>query len=475
MTIRSFANDPTRLPLDAPLLGLTALLRDDTDVPRRVIAFRRVAAKYLLIEQWVTLLPIAAVAHFAAASPTLMLLIGSFFAGLTTFWYRDNPVSLLTRYALAIGLLINVLLLIYALNKWGSWQLDGGHMWIFAVWSHCLALLCWRSLAASGFLGVLHHFLMIYLLPVYVFPDGANIWRVALHGGVVVMQLGVQIIFIFLIFRMLWLAENLERSLGRNADKLEDMNAAKSRFLAMMSHELRTPLNAIIGFSELVREEMYGPIGNDKYLEYLGDIHSSGKHLLAIINDILDLSKVEAGKIELEPESIAVEPLTKDCLKLVVGLADQNSIRFSAPAYNGVVHVVADSRLTKQMLVNLLSNACKYTPKGGEIGVTWAEAQGVVSVTVIDTGIGMSVADMDIALQPFGQVNNPMIKGKEGTGLGLPLVKALIEAHGGRFDIQSRRGVGTAVTLAFPRAPILAKGVPIAQEATFQERKASAA
>src|SRR6185369_10873183 len=267
-------------PLTAPSLGLRSLYEDDASIPRRVAAFREQAAKFLLWEEWLTLLPIMAVGYYAHVSVLAIAVIGGFFAGLSTYCYRANPISLSTRYSLATGLLINVLLLIYALSSFGSWQLDGGHMWIFAVWSHCLALLCWRSLAVSGFLGVLHHFIMIYRVPAYVFPDGANIGRVLLHGGVVIMQMSALTVFIFIIFRMLWLAENLEISLQRNARQLVEISATKSRFLAMMSHELRTPLNAIIGFSEVIAELRFGRKPIDRYAEYARIINRSGEQLL---------------------------------------------------------------------------------------------------------------------------------------------------------------------------------------------------
>src|SRR5262249_40258320 len=153
----------------------------------------------------------------------------------------------------ANGLLMDVLLLIYALSGTGSWQMDGGHMWVFAVWSHCLGLLCWRSLLVSGTLGVAHHYLLVFLFPLWVYPDGANLWRVVLHGGVVVMQLSVLAAFVFLIIKMLRNAEDLER----HAD---GANNTKTRFLAHMSHELRTPLNAIIGFSDVMQQQLMGGI-----------------------------------------------------------------------------------------------------------------------------------------------------------------------------------------------------------------------
>src|SRR5262249_16621386 len=157
---------------------------------------------------------------------------------------------------------------------------------------------------------------LLYLIPIYVFPDGANLGRVVLHGAIVMMQISALTVFIFIFFRMLWLAENLERSLERNAQELRRISATKSKFLALMSHELRTPLNAIIGFSEVMKENIFGPLPNGKYQDYASSIHHSGTHLLEIINDILDLSKVEAGKLQVFPERVPVEPVTLGCLKL---------------------------------------------------------------------------------------------------------------------------------------------------------------
>jgi len=450
------ATQNAHAPLAAPKVGIGALLREDSAVPKRVIAFRQVATKFLLWEEWLTLLPIFIVGYYADVSLLAIAAIGGGFSLLSTIAYRSDPTGLLTRYSLAVGLLVNVLLTIYALSSFGSWQLDGGHMWIFAVWSHCLAMLCWRSLAVSGFFGVLHHFILIYLVPVYVFPDGANLGRVALHGAVVVAQLGVLTIFIFLMFRMLWLAENLERSLQRTADELKDVNQSKSRFLTMMSHELRTPLNAIIGFSEMMKLQALGPIENPSYLGYTEDIHKSGIHLLAIINDILDLSKVESGKLVLKQELVDAAALTADCQHLIKGIANEHGVKLMAPTVPQGLKVLADVRLMKQMLINLMTNACKYTPAGGEVRLAWREDAEGIWASVVDTGIGMSQVDIDIAMQPFGQVDNPFVRSREGTGLGLPLVKELIATHGGRLDILSRPGAGSTISLILPRPEAVA-------------------
>jgi signal transduction histidine kinase len=441
-------------PLVAPSLGLRSLIQDDASIPKRVAAFRAQATRFLLWEEWLTLLPTLLVGHFAHVSVLPIILIGSGFAGLSSYSYRANPISLATRYSLAIGLLVNVLLLIYALSSFGSWQLDGGHMWIFAVWSHCLALLCWRSLAVSGFFGVLHHFIMIYLVPAYVFPDGANFGRVLLHGGVVIMQMSALSVFIFIIFRMLWLAENLELSLQRNARQLVEISATKSKFLAMMSHELRTPLNAIIGFSEVMKEEIFGPQPNAQYHDYVAGIHDSGNHLLAIINDILDLSKVEAGKLDLAPRQVSAVDLTQDCMTLVAGVARANGVKLLPPVFNDVATISADPRLMKQMLINLLTNACKYTAASGEVQVRWHKTANGIAVAVADTGIGMTAEEVSVALKPFGQVHNPLVRGQEGTGLGLPLVKSLIEAHGGQLQIESKPQCGSVFTLSLPQASV---------------------
>ena len=234
----------------------------------------------------------------------------------------------------------------------------------------------------------------------------------------------------------------------------EYANRAKSQFLAHMSHELRTPLNAIIGFSEIMSLQLLGASGVPQYDRYAGDILAAGRHLLAVIDDILDLSKVEAGKMKLVPEYLSWSRLADDCMTLLRPLAADRLITLEAETAAADAALFADERLAKQMLVNLLSNAVKYTPTGGQVrfGIVTG-SDGAAVVTVADTGVGMDAADVQKALEPFGRIDSALVSQMRGTGLGLPLVKALIEMHGGRLEIDSARGRGTTVRLYFPPGP----------------------
>ncbi len=234
----------------------------------------------------------------------------------------------------------------------------------------------------------------------------------------------------------------------------EHANRSKSEFLAMMSHELRTPLNAVLGFSSVLDQELFGPPGNDKYAEYARLIHDSGAHLLAIINDILDLAKVEAGRMDIDPARIDMRDIAGECTTLVRGLAEKHGVRVAVNVEDPARPLHADRRMTKQMIVNLLSNACKFAPAGSTVELRCANApDGGTRVSITDTGPGMNEGEIAIALEPFRQVGDVTTNSRSGTGLGLPLVKSFIEMHGGRLDIQSTPGEGTRATLYFPPAP----------------------
>jgi signal transduction histidine kinase len=231
----------------------------------------------------------------------------------------------------------------------------------------------------------------------------------------------------------------------------EFANRAKSQFLAHMSHELRTPLNAIIGFSEIMSLQLLGASGVPQYDRYATDILAAGRHLLAVIDDILDLSKVEAGKMKLASELVPWDRLLQDCFTLLRPLAADRMVTLRIAPAPEYAAIFADERLAKQMLVNLLSNAVKYTPSGGEAMIRLLPGQdGAAVVEVTDTGVGMDQADMQKALEPFGRIDSALVSHMRGTGLGLPLVKALIELHGGRLEIDSEPGRGTTVRLHFP-------------------------
>ena len=227
-------------------------------------------------------------------------------------------------------------------------------------------------------------------------------------------------------------------------------NRGKSEFLAAMSHELRTPLNAIIGFSDILRAEMFGPVGNSRYRHYAEDIHDSGIHLLDLINDILDLSKAEAGKIELNEEAVDVEKTVRDSLTMVRQSADHAGVRLMAEIADALPLLRADERRLKQILLNLISNGVKFTPSGGSVRVKVEVNDEGLGICVADDGIGIAREDMERVLEPFGQADAALARTHEGTGLGLPLSKRLAELHEAVFTLESKIGKGTRVRLRFP-------------------------
>ncbi|MEE8189896.1 MAG: ATP-binding protein [Kiloniellales bacterium] len=239
-------------------------------------------------------------------------------------------------------------------------------------------------------------------------------------------------------------------------DLAETANRAKSEFLAAMSHELRTPLNAIIGFSEIMKSETFGPVGSVKYRGYAEDINASGHHLLDLINDILDLSKVESGADELHEENIEAQTVLHSVRKLVQQRAENGGVELELDIPDDLPMLRADRRKLTQILVNLVTNAIKFTNAGGHVTVrSWCEAQSGFMFQVVDTGIGITAEDIPKALLQFGQVDSDLNRRFEGTGLGLPLAKTFVELHGGSLDLQSQVGVGTTVTLRFPSQRII--------------------
>jgi signal transduction histidine kinase len=247
-----------------------------------------------------------------------------------------------------------------------------------------------------------------------------------------------------------------EENLRKAKQEAEAANAAKTRFLANMSHELRTPLNAIIGFSEIINGQLFGEVGNARYLEYSSDILRSGRHLLEVINSVLDLSRSETGRMILDVRDVDMREVLKDCATMVREQVAEAGLEFAVRGIEGDLKMRGDPAKLRQVFLNLLSNAIKFTPRGGAIWVEARQSEAGLAVTVGDSGIGMSSADLDVAMEPFGQVDNRLERRYEGTGLGLPLTKAFVELHGGRMSFESARGDGTRVTVLFPVAAVAA-------------------
>lgn len=239
--------------------------------------------------------------------------------------------------------------------------------------------------------------------------------------------------------------------LERARFQAEEANRAKTEFLANMSHDLRTPLNAILGFSEIMRARAFGELGDQRYAEYVEDIHHSGSLLISLINDLLDISKVEAGKYELVEEIVDIEELIQSCLRQVATAAAANRQQLTVDVVPPLPRLQGDKRVLVQILNNLLSNAIKFTSEGGRIVVrAWAEPQGRLLIAVADNGIGMTEEGVAKALRPFEQAHNARARENKGTGLGLHLCDNFMRLFGGKLEIESRAGEGTTATVAFP-------------------------
>ncbi len=282
------------------------------------------------------------------------------------------------------------------------------------------------------------------------FADGVGL----LTAFIAILVIGL-LVLLFRERRVVDLKEQAELSALAAKRSAEEANRAKSEFLANMSHELRTPLNAIIGFSSIIRNEMLGKVNIPRYREYAGDIHASGEHLLAIINDILDLSKVEAGKYELAEQDFDADEIMTAALRLVREKVERSDIELKVIPPSTLVQLSADRRALLQVLINLLANALKFTEHGRILLSGELTDGGGFVYTVTDTGIGMTPAQIKIALQPFGQIQNALTRAQSGTGLGLPLSDRMVRMHGGWLEIRSTPGQGTKVSVHLPPSRVI--------------------
>lgn len=290
-----------------------------------------------------------------------------------------------------------------------------------------------------------------------VFPAEASISKLELQGETVFTVL---------------LHDITERKKARQLllaakDEAESANRAKSEFLANMSHELRTPLNAILGFSEVIRSQVLGPVGIAKYVEYADDVHRSGEHLLEIISDILDVARIDAGQISLEEDIVSVEELIESSVMLIRERAGAGELDLALELPPDMPSIMCDRRKIKQIVINLLSNAVKFTERGGRVsvGARIDVGSGEAVIEVRDSGVGMAVEDVPRVMEPFTQIASPMTRQHEGTGLGLPLVKKLVELHGGSIDMETAPGEGTTVRVRLPASRVVTGG---GQRSLFQ-------
>jgi signal transduction histidine kinase len=286
----------------------------------------------------------------------------------------------------------------------------------------------------------------------------------SLMDKIAVVRIALGIVLGIGVMTLFWQQMRMRRLTGELAKakiQAESANRAKTDFLAHMSHEFRTPLNAIIGFSDLMRAEVYGPINSPRYKEYIGDIADAGNHLLGLIDKVLDVAKIEAGKVEAQPVPVDISDLLQNCADLIRQPLAERQLTLEMRLPPTLPPVMADPQHLRQILLNLLSNAVKFTLAGGEVSIGAARraandtGEESIEIWVTDTGIGIAPADIAKALAPFGQVRTNANTAQQGTGLGLPITKSLTELNGGRFEIRSEPGKGTKVSIHFPSGKLL--------------------
>jgi PAS domain S-box-containing protein len=298
-----------------------------------------------------------------------------------------------------------------------------------------------------------------------VHNDDGREWVAWIEGGCETDESG-KVIALFGICQDVTEQRRMQATLREARDAAQAADRAKSTFLACMSHELRTPLNAIIGFSDLLQTEMFGPLGSDQYLEYAADINRSGHHLLELVNDILDMARIEAGMVALQEETIDIATLIREAVDLASGPVLATTHKFDVRLRESLPLLIADRRRMRQVLINLIGNAVKFTPSSGRIKIAVGEDERHMSITVTDTGIGIAPDKIDGLCQPFSQIESAASRRYEGGGMGLFITKALVERHGGDLRIASRLGQGTTVTISLPPDRL----VPVFANAAFLAR-----
>lgn len=346
---------------------------------------------------------------------------------------------------------------------------------VFMFTTLLLVIATYCFISAPLFLGLLCAILPIAMILILKFGLSGYTSQIMMAG----LFIGAQILFIFMarqiknnLIQMFTIRDEKDNLIldleeatlesDESRRRAEEANVAKSRFLATMSHELRTPLNAILGFSEIMKEELLGPLHNDSYKEYVADIHSSGDHLLNLINEILDLSRIEAERYELNEEAVSLAEVVEDCKSLIHIRARNKDITLNLLFEQNMPRVWADPRAIRQIILNLLSNAVKFTPQGGRIEVNagWTTGGGQY-VSVQDNGPGIPEEEIPVVMSQFGQGSSAIKTAEQGTGLGLPICQALVNIHGGTFDLKSKLRVGTTVTISLPRVRVMEALAPV--------------
>ena len=317
------------------------------------------------------------------------------------------------------------------------------------------------SLAISIFLFISYQFVGLWLNPLSLKNLINNDFFLLMSTGVGMFSSYIQEMYIrraYVAQKIIEAKNDLTNSLLEDAKKA---NKSKSEFLATMSHELRTPLNAIIGFSDILRRQLFGRLGSEKYRDYAADIHSSGTHLLSIINEILDLAKAEAGKLELDEQQVDIAATLAGCLRMCREQATDNKIDISYAGGERPVRALVDERMIRQIVLNLISNAIKFTPEGGRVRLELrADKKNGVTIVVTDTGVGIPPEDIDRVLRPFEQVESALTRRHGGTGLGLPFAERLANLHGGKLTLQSALNAGTTATVQLPASRLIEIGEP---------------